>query len=345
MPEVINPTIITPETTPNTSSLSSLLQPTIPNIYSAANVSEAMTTPRLKPDLNDPLGMKATIEQNLGLNALRTAERTLTSQLVSLRGTGRAQQEAIKNLPQALNVIRGEQAVARETQALSEQALAEQVGVAQTARLAAEQQAMEQFNILNTERTNKLSLATQYPGAKISVYDDYGTITKKIAKYNEQQAKDTYKSELKSAAMKLGLSTSGSTKQLEQRISKEYQGQAEIQKAKDRASLLATKLGSAKTSLEISALQSNIALANAQAALWASRGTDGKVDPQVYIREREKYLRTVKGATPQAFDEQFGMLLREEEQKNLGVSTSTTRAATKGQIVTAPDGTLVEIVD
>ena len=81
------------------------------------------------------------------------------------------------------------------------------------------------------------------------------------------------------------------------------------------------------------------ALASAQDKLLSSRGSDLKVDPNIYISERAKYMRS--GGTASEFDTQFGGLLSSQEQSNLGLQTQETKplsAEANKQYQTAQSG-------
>lgn len=188
------------------------------SVYTTSNIQQATTTPVAAPD--DLLGIRKQIMGELGVTSQQEQVNQLAQQLAAQRQTGRAQQLAIQNLPQALNVIRGEQAQAQQISATQEQALAENLNAAQSALAAKTLEAQSQFEIRQNEVQEKKNLMVQYPGAKITFGDSMTAVASKLETYQKQAEKDAYKKELKKMALSLGVKTSGSTKDIEKRISK-----------------------------------------------------------------------------------------------------------------------------
>lgn len=189
------------------------------SVYTTSNVQQATTAPVVAPD--DLLGIRRQLMNDLGVTTAQEQANQIASQLAAQRQTGRAQQLAIQNLPQALNVIRGEQAQAQQISSAAEQALAENLQTAQSAVAAKRMEAEAQFAIRQQEVQEKKNLILQYPGAKITFGDSLDTVASKLEKYQAQVKKDAYKDSLKSMALELGIKTKGkSTKALEKAISK-----------------------------------------------------------------------------------------------------------------------------
>jgi len=190
-PVVTTPAVETPTT----------FEPSPQEVFSAANISQAISAPITKPDLTDPLGIRVDLETQLGLPGLQATEQDVLSRLQKARATERTQQTALENLPQALNLIRGEQAEARRLSSAEIQTLVDEQAVAQTARLAAEQRADTLFNIVNQERTRTLDLAFEYPGANVKLTDTPEQIQDKLRdfqlKEEERVKKDSEKAALK----------------------------------------------------------------------------------------------------------------------------------------------------
>jgi hypothetical protein len=184
------------------------------------------------PDLTDPLAIRQSLESQTGLQDLTAKEQDVSQRLAKARQTSREQQTALENLPQALNLIRGEQAEARRLSSAEIQTLVDQQAIAQTARLAAEQRVDTLFNIVNQDRTRTLDLAYEYPGADIKLGDTPEQIQTKLKSYQREQEKKEkkeaeeersrqYKDMLKEQLLGMGSSVRGlSTNELERKLKK-----------------------------------------------------------------------------------------------------------------------------
>jgi hypothetical protein len=75
-------------------------------------------------------------------------------------------------------------------------------------------------------------------------------------------------------------------------------------------------------------------ISEAQNSLIASRGADGFVDPNVYLKYRADYAAKTGSVT--GFDDQFGAMLSLEEQNRLGISLLTPTQK-EAQLTSAPD--------
>jgi hypothetical protein len=188
------------------------------NVLSAQNITSATTAPVVRPD--DLLGIRSQINSELGVDtqtteslkaaeAARQAELGLQERLTGLRG------RAV-----SLSKITGTQAQERDVSS-NEIANLQEGARAAAARLAAtKMEAESQFGIRQSEVEYKRNLITQYPGAGITFGDSTESIGNKLDKYQEEVKKDAYKDSLKEQALKLGVDTKGSTKDLEKRIKK-----------------------------------------------------------------------------------------------------------------------------
>src|SRR5690606_16375844 len=125
-----------------------------------------------------------------------------TEQYNKALATSRAQQTAIENLPQALNVIRGEQAQAGRLSADQLAALSEAKLAQQSYLDSMRTEATNKYNIALNERTQLQELIRSTNGkAGISYADSYEKALQKAAKWEEDEKekaeKHAYKEELK----------------------------------------------------------------------------------------------------------------------------------------------------
>jgi hypothetical protein len=213
---------VVPATPTPAPSINTILQPTLPvnpqNVLATSNIQQATTTPLARPD--DLLGIYKQVQNELGVGQRQSEYQTALTALDKAKATAQSQQNAIENLPQALNVIRGEQAQASRLSSANLQALSDATGVAQSALIAAQQEAQTQYGIRANEVEAKRNLILQYPGAKIKFGDSFEKAASKLRDYQEQVEKDEYKKVLKTKALELGLKSSGTRKELEKRIRK-----------------------------------------------------------------------------------------------------------------------------
>lgn len=215
-------------------------------VYSAPNVTQAMTAPTAKPNLADPYGLYDYYMSSGDITGAQAALKSTTEQYNKALATSRAQQTAIENLPQALNVIRGEQAQAGRLSADQLAALSEAKLAQQSYLDSLRATASDKYNIALQERSQLQGLITSTKGkAGISYADSYESALQKAAKYEEKVAeeekKQAYKDSLKSQIQALGGSTKGlSTKELEKKLKKKMK-EANASKAEMDALEIALK--------------------------------------------------------------------------------------------------------
>jgi len=196
------------------------------NVYSSDNVSSTLSSTTTTPNLSDPYGLYDYYMSSGDITAAQTGLKSTTEQYNKALATSRAQQTAIENLPQALNVIRGEQAQASRLSADQLAALSEAKLSQQSYLDSLKTEAANKYNIALQERNQLQSLITSTKGkAGISYADSYETALQKAAKYEEKVAeeekKQAYKDDLKKQVQALGGSTKGlSTKELEKKLKK-----------------------------------------------------------------------------------------------------------------------------
>lgn len=214
--------------------------PTASTIYSAPNITQAVTAPVTPPNLSDPYGLytsfmstpeilaaqQAVAQGQSAINASQQALRTTTGALEgqninALGGTGASVNLIGRQVGRARDLTANELAGLGETQ---------NAAIANLATL--KETAGQKYQIAQNERAQIQDLIRQTSGkAGISFTDSYETALQKTATYDEkvkkeaedkakEDKKDNYKQDLKSELRKLGLKTSGSTKDMEKRLSK-----------------------------------------------------------------------------------------------------------------------------
>lgn len=245
-------------------------------VLSATNVANTVTNPTVAPD--DLLGIRANITKELGLDTQNTAYQNALAaarnKVTELNKTTAIMEGNRVNL----GVIRGEQAQARtlatpEIQALQDQAALEQ----------------DRLNALTTERDYRVGVAeknidftrqmkVQYAGAGIKFGDSLDSMETKLVAYQKKQKKEAEKDALKSALRQLGLKTSGSSKELESRLSK-YSKAA----AKDAKRMAQLQYDSGSIDLALKKVQ--LQKANQEnkpldiASLYGNTGSNSKFNP------------------------------------------------------------------
>ena len=327
---------------PTTPPVNPAYQPQASQVYSTTNVQQTMTNPAQAPDYSDPFKLRDYFYNTPDVVAARNDVKNLTNSLNAFDTSQNQQQNYLENQTIAMPVITGEQANQARLGATQREALSRELLAKQSFLDSATNEANSKYQIAQEQRGQLQSLITATSGkAGISYADSYETALQKADKYvtkqAEEQAKEARKQAEKDTLRQMYLQEFGklpkkgmSTKDISKKLGKSKAEQKAFQKQLDQLELQTrqTALSQAKSNLAQSGSsnQSNVSLANASSALLASRGTDGKADPNVYIQQRDTYLRSVKGSTPATFDEQFGTLLSGNEQKNLGISTTATRA-------------------
>lgn len=222
-------------------------------VYSASNIQQASTNPAPMPNYSDPFALREYFMNTGDIVGAREAARLANQELITARQTGRAQQQAIKELPQALNVIRGEKAVAGEQQNLTEQALAENQLVAQSTYDTFAREADARYGIAQEQRNELRNLITATKGkAGISYGDTYEAALKKAAKYEEkvikEERKEAEKSELKKLALAAGVKTKGkSSKEIRKALEKKAKKDSDLNDKMNNLKLTAAELEIANT--------------------------------------------------------------------------------------------------
>lgn len=236
--------------TPSVIGVPRISPPTAQTVYSAPNITQAITAPVKAPNLNDPYGLydsfmstpeilaaQQQVAQgqqaiNQAQGALRTTTRALEGQNIgAMGGTG-----ASVNLI-GRQVGRARQLTADELAGLGE---AQQAAIANLATLR--ETGAQRYQIAQQERAQLQDLIRQTGGkAGISFTDSYESALQKADKYQKevakQEAKDKKKEALKTALLEAGLKTKGSTKELEKRYAKYIKESGKSKKEMDELEL------------------------------------------------------------------------------------------------------------
>lgn len=299
-------------------------------VYSPQNVATTLSNPVAKPNLADPYGLYDYYMNSADIQGANTQLKSITDQYNQSLSTSRAQQTALENLPrESMAFIGTAQQRAgtlanQQLQSLSE-ARNSQIAYLDTLK----SRAGDLYGIATQERGKLQELIAMTGGkAGISYTDSFESALQKATKYTEdkakEDAKDAYKKELKAQLLALGKSTKGlSTNELEKKLKKynksvleEAKRMSEIQYQTALSQLQNLKSGGGGTAGE----RVGSAGADAQNALLSSKGSDGFVDPGVYVSQRANYMRS--GGSSSDFDSQFGNLLSPQEQGSIGVSSN-----------------------
>lgn len=210
---------------PSVVQIPAVATPTASTVYSSDNIASAASgTPTVNPILDEYTQYMNSPELQAAKAKTAEIQGAINAEKAGLRSTTTGleyqNQGALGTTGASMNLI-GTQ-VGRASSLASDRisALGDQYTGALTYQQGLEQTAREKYSIIANERQNKLILSTQYPGAGISATDSYETINKKVTDYQKKLKDDDFKSSLKTLALQFGLKSSGSTKDLENRIKK-----------------------------------------------------------------------------------------------------------------------------
>ena len=325
-----------------TPSVVSVPAPQPSQVYSAANIAQAATSPVARPDLSDPFGVRDFYMNSPEIQAARAEAQRIQEAINASRQGLRTTTTALQNQNEqamggtgaSINLIGRQVGRARELTSNELAALSENQLAAQSYLDTLLQEGQAKYAIAEQQRAQIQELIAQTGGkAGISYADTFETAIKKATKYQEEQAKEAekkaYKDSLKAQLQALGKNTRGlSTKELEKKLRKAIKSkqayEEEIKQLELAAKRKALSGGSGTAGERLGSIG-----ATAQAALLSSRGSDGKVDPGVYTSQRASYMRA--GGTSSDFDAQFGGLLSANEQRNLGISTTSSKASLESE--------------
>lgn len=313
---------VTPAPTPGTVNAS--------QVYSPNNVMAAAASPAPTPDFTDPFKLYDSFYNSPELLGTRNEINTIQNEILGLNQTLRSSLSGFKQSPLSMNAVRGAQAAATETAALPLEALSENL-TAKTAFYNTQiQDATNRYQIAKEQRSNIEDLIKQTGGnAKIAYTDSYETAIKKAQKYidtkNEEEEKKQRKTKMADMYFELTGKTADkkwSSKELEKKLSKAGASKKAIENELQQLQLQKARLDLSTAKAGTTTQKTGQLVSEAQTALLSSRGTDGKVDPNVYAKYRAAYAEKTGSTT--GFDEQFSNLLSSTEQSNLGVKSNLT---------------------
>lgn len=188
--------------------------------FSAANITNTITSPTAPPDLSDPFGIAAYYDTQYNVGGLRNDVAGINARISEFDTNSANFMNQIENGRVGMNVIRGEQDKASRAAAVTRQGLLNELGIKQAALDTAIGQASKGVEIANNERGRLQELIANAPGAGIKYTDSFEDAAEKASDWN-------YKQTLKSKLSELGLKTSGSKKELEKRLRKYNKSAAE----------------------------------------------------------------------------------------------------------------------
>ncbi len=200
---------------------------------STGNIQQTTTSPVPAPD--DLLGIRRRLYEENGVNTAQSAYEAAIAAANNAQATLDQGNLQLRNRPVSVGKFTGQ--IAQNTMVSSQNInnLQDAARLALESVNAKKSEANAQFAIRESEVTQKRTLQAQYPGAKISLSDSFDSAISKIDKYQKDAEKDVYKKALKAKAMELGIKTSGSSKDLEKRISK--QSKSALADAKKKSEL------------------------------------------------------------------------------------------------------------
>lgn len=177
------------------------------NVFTTSNVNAATTNPATAPD--DLLGIRAGIQEELGIPGLQTAFQESMKGLSEFDQSTETFQQTLEERPESINLIRGRQQEASKQASLERSGLARAAEVAQSALLAAQQEAGVQFGIREADVRNRQQLMIQFPGAGITFGDSTEKAAKKIQKFATEEEDRIRDQAKKDAFDQLYMSTFG----------------------------------------------------------------------------------------------------------------------------------------
>lgn len=308
-------------------------------LYSADNIQQAATAPVAPPNYSDPYALRDYFMNSPDIVASRNSLSEANRALMEIRNSGRTQQQAIKELPMAMNVIRGSQAVAGEQASLREQAAAESLLASQSTYDTLAREASARYSIAQEERGKLQEIITQTGGkAGITYADnfeealkkatDYQTkIQKKEKKEAEEMAKKEEKEKLRDLASSFGISTKGLSRgELRRLLEKKAKKDQDLKDKMDSLSIQAKKLDMENTRSLI-AERGVPSAAEAEAAIFeegrkgvenffesVKGAKDGFVNPSDYVRARAQWAKNKLDVKD--FDAMFGYYINPFESSS-----------------------------
>ncbi len=248
-------------------------------VLGAQNVAQTATAP-VAP-ASDALGIFAGQDVAFGVSGLEATATQAQEAYLSAVNLANQEQLTLQGRRKKLGVMRGEQQQAGQQAQIELQGLQTAQTLAQQALQSAQQKSLQTANILYQEFQTKQKLMIDYPGLDIDpLTDSMDKISSKLKDYKEDQVKDAEKDSYKSALRDLGLSTKGSRRELERRLSKENKSTADMIKRQNELKLQGLEMDIAKAQKALSAPTEQEQLADLYGTGGTSTAynTDGSVN-------------------------------------------------------------------
>lgn len=298
-------------------------------VYAPQNVLSAVTNPVIKPDYSDPFKLYSQFMESPELVNTRNEISTIQNDILGVNQTLRSSLQGFKDSPISMNAIRGASVAATDKAALPLAALSENLNAKTAFYNTQLSDANNKYQIAQQERAQLQSLISQTGGkAGIKWTDSFEKATKKAQKYIDKQNEEIEKKAKKEKLRDMYFELTGnvakkgmSTNELTEAVSRAGASKKAIENELQQLQLQKAKLDLRSAGSGGATGQLGTIVSNAQTALLASRGTDGKVDPGVYASWRAQYAQ--KAGNVADFDAQFGGLLSGAEQTKLGVQFGT----------------------
>jgi deoxyadenosine/deoxycytidine kinase len=287
-------------------------------VYSAENVQQAVNNPISMP--SDLLGIQQSVYSKYNIPTLTSQANDAYKALTDFNQNTVSQLNNASDQLVSMNKITGIQSKISRDRGIQQQGLASSYDVMANSLNSAYNLANNEFSILQSEYQDKKNLMLQFPEAGIKITDTWDKVQKRIKDFNKEMEKKAEKDAIKQALSQYGVKTKGlSRNELEKKLngilSEEFNYNQQMKKLDLQSKLQALSGGGGTISERVGS-----AGANAQNALLSSKGSDGFVDPGVYISQRANYMRS--GGSSADFDAQFGNLLSPQEQGSLGMSNA-----------------------
>ena len=178
------------------------------DVLSSSNVTQTINNPTPAPD--DLLGIYNQVQSEYNIPGLQTAFNNAQAGYMNAQSALTSEENQSAGRPVSMSKITGEQG----QESLEAQGnitnLENAATIAQNSLNSATTNAQNEFSIRESQIQQTESLMYQYPSAGIKIGDSSSTISSKIAKYQQDQADQATKDQLKQTAMTLGISLKNS---------------------------------------------------------------------------------------------------------------------------------------
>jgi hypothetical protein len=296
-------------------------------VYSAANVQQTAVAPVTRPDLSDPFKLYDYYFKSPEMTAAQSEIQGLQGSINQANQALRNQVTQIEQQPVAMNLIRGEQARARELGANELTALSENLLAKQSYLDTLRSDTTNRYNIALTERANIQDLIRQTGGkAKIHYGMTYEDALPIATKYLEKKAQ-------KDAVKQLYLQTFGSTgkgkstKDMEKKLKKEFESERAYKKAMQDLELAYKK----KSLAQLGSSSGTAAGVLQSAGTTLQRGEGGYVDYADYLAEKDKAVKSGR-VTGLEFDAQYGSMLSPDDINRFGIGLTPVQQQKSSQV-------------